>query len=89
MKNRYDVLKANEKKVRNSIETRTNSDDKRIEKYQAKIASIKYKRTVFISKQNNKLTDIRSLIKNEQERIFKDMAEEDFNKTHYDGKVKK
>jgi len=78
--NRYDNLMAQAKKYRNNIDNRTTKDDNKIKKLQSQILAIKYKREVYITKQNNKLTDVNSLISNEQNRILKDKVEEEYDK---------
>lgn len=75
---RYDRLQAKAKKVRNDIDSRNTTDDTRIKKLQTKILDIKYKREVYITNKNNKLTDLNSLIANEQNRILKDKLQEEY-----------
>ena len=76
--NRYDRLQAKAKKVRNKVDSRNTRDDARIKKLQTKILDIKYKREVYMTNKNNKLTDLTSLITNEQNRILKDKIQEDY-----------
>ena len=78
--NRYDNLMAQAKKYRNNIDNRTTKDDNKIKKLQSQILTIKYKREVYITKQTNRLTDVNSLIANEQNRILKDKVEEEYDK---------
>lgn len=73
--NRYDALQAKAKKLRTKAEKRNARDDEKVRELNTKIASIKYKRTVFNTEINNKLTDVTSLIVNEQNRILKDKAD--------------
>ena len=75
---RYDRLQAQAKKVRNQIDSRNTRDNARINKRQTEILDIKYKREVYIAKQNNKLIDLNSLIANEQNRILKDKLQEEY-----------
>ena len=76
---RYDRLQAKAKKVRNQIDSRNTRDNARINKRQTEILDIKYKREVYITNKNNKLTDLNSLIANEQNRILKDKIEEEYD----------
>lgn len=76
---RYDRLQAQAKRVRNNIDHRNTTDDARIKRLQTEILNIKYKREVYIAKQNNKLIDLNSLIANEQNRILKDKLEEEYD----------
>ena len=76
---RYDRLQAQAKRVRNQIDSRNTTDDARIKKLQTEILNIKYKREVYITNKNNKLTDLNSLIANEQNRILKDKLEEEYD----------
>jgi hypothetical protein len=76
---RYDRLQAQAKKVRNQIDSRNTTDDARIKKLQTEILNIKYKREVYIANKNNKLTDLNSLIANEQNRILKDKLQEEYD----------
>lgn len=76
--NRYDRLQAKAKKVRNQIDSRNTRDNARINKRQTEILDIKYKREVYITNKNNKLTDLNSLITNEQNRILKDTIKEEY-----------
>lgn len=78
--NRYDNLMAQAKKYRNNIDNRTTKDDNKIKKLQSQILAIKYKREVYITKQTNRLTDVNSLIANEQNRILRDKVEEEYDK---------
>lgn len=78
--NRYDNLMAQAKKYRNNIDKRTTRDNNAINKLQSQILAIKYKREVYITKQNQKLTDVNSLIANEQTRILKDKLGDDYDK---------
>ncbi len=78
---RYDRLQAQAKRVRNNIDGRNTRDDARIKKLQTEILNIKYKREVYITKQNNKLTDLTSLISNEQNRILRDKINEEYEQT--------
>ena len=91
--NRYDRLQAKAKKVRNQVDGRNTRDDARIKKLQTKILDIKYKREVYMTNKNNKLTDLTSLITNEQNRILKDKIQEDYetnvSTTSTSGKNKK
>lgn len=87
--NRYDRLQAKAKKVRNQIDSRNTTDDARIKKLQTEILDIKYKREVYITNKNNKLTDLNSLIANEQNRILKDTIKEDYENTINNQKPKK
>jgi hypothetical protein len=91
--NRYDRLQAKAKKVRNQVDGRNTRDDARIKKLQTKILNIKYKREVYMTNKNNKLTDLTSLITNEQNRILKDKIQEDYetnvSTTSTPGKTKK
>ena len=76
---RYDRLQAQAKKVRNQIDSRNTRDNARINKRQTEILDIKYKREVYITNKNNKLTDLNSLIANEQNRILKDKLQEEYD----------
>lgn len=76
-KNRYDALQAKAKKLRTKAEKRNAKDNESVRALNTKIATIKYKREVFNTKINNELTDITSLIINEQNRILKDKIDID------------
>ena len=76
--NRYDRLQAKAKKLRNKSEKRNARDSERIRELNARIATIKYKKEVFNTNNNNKLTDIESLITNEQNRILKDKLQVEY-----------
>lgn len=76
-KNRYDALQAKAKKLRTQIEKRNAKDNETIRALNAKIETIKYKKTVFNTKINNQLIDVTSLILNEQNRILKDKVDID------------
>lgn len=77
--NRYDRLQAKAKKVRNKIDSRNTTDEAKIKRLQTEILNIKYKREVYITNKNNKLTDLNSLIANEQNRILKDKLQEEYD----------
>ena len=87
--NRYDRLQAKAKKLRNEIDSRNTRDDAKIKKLQTDILNIKYKREVFITNKNNKLTDVTSLITNEQNRILKDTIKEEYETNVTNNKTKK
>ena len=77
--NRYDRLQAQAKKQRNKIDARRVKDDKlktkkenKIKRLRTEILEIGYKNTVYCENINRKLTDINSLILNEQNRIIAD-----------------
>lgn len=76
-KNRYDALQAKAKKLRTQVEKRNAKDNETIRALNAKINTIKYKKEVFNTKINNELTDVTSLIINEQNRILKDKVDID------------
>lgn len=76
--NRYDNLQAKAKRLRNKSEKRNARDTERIRALNAKISSIKYKKEVFNTNINNKLTDVESLIANEQNRILRDKIQVDY-----------
>jgi hypothetical protein len=76
--NRYDNLQAKAKRLRNKSEKRNARDTERIRALNAKISTIKYKKEVFNTNINNKLTDVESLITNEQNRILRDKIQVDY-----------
>ena len=76
--NRYDNLQAKAKRLRNKSERRNARDTERIRALNAKISTIKYKKEVFNTNINNKLTDVESLIANEQNRILRDKIQVDY-----------
>lgn len=78
-KNRYDALQAKAKKLRTQVEKRNAKDNETIRALNAKIETIKYKKTVFNTKINNQLIDVTSLIANEQNRILKDKIDTDYS----------
>lgn len=76
--NRYDNLQAKAKRLRNKSEKRNARDTERIRALNARISTIKYKKEVFNTNINNKLTDVESLIANEQNRILRDKLQVDY-----------
>ena len=79
--NRYDNLQAKAKKLRLKIEKRTQKatiQNKKIEEkitdLRTKSREVSYKKNVYCETINNKLKDVNSLIRNEQERISSDMV---------------
>lgn len=76
--NRYDHLQAKAKRLRNRSEKRNARDTEKIRALNAKISTIKYNKEVFNTNINNKLTDVESLIANEQNRILKDKIQVDY-----------
>lgn len=79
--NRYDNLQAKAKKLRLKIEKRTQKatiQNKKIEEkitdLRTKSREVSYKKNVYCETINNKLKDVNSLIRNEQERISNDMV---------------
>lgn len=76
--NRYDALQAKAKKLRTKSEKRNARDNEAIRELNAKISTIKYKKEVYNTEINNKLTDVMSLIANEQNRILKDKIDVDY-----------
>lgn len=76
MFNRYDDLKAKQKKLKNKIYKRTVKDNFKIEKLKARIDKVKYGKNLYCNKINNQLKDVDSLIENETNRIFIDYKEQ-------------
>lgn len=81
IKNRYDYLQARAKKLRLKIEKRTQKAnlqnkkiDEQIANLRTKSREVSYKKTVYCETINNKLKDVTSLIRNEQERISNDLT---------------
>ena len=77
--NRYDRLQAKAKKLRNKTDKKTVKANKKVNDLEAKIKQIRtnilninYKKNVYIENIGRKLTDVNSLILNEQNRIIAD-----------------
>lgn len=80
IKNRYDYLQAKAKRLRLKIEKKTQKAnlqnkkiDEQIANLRTKSREVSYKKNVYCETINNKLKDVNSLIRNEQERISNDM----------------
>ena len=72
MKNRYDMLMAKATKLRNKIYNKNTNANVRIERLKSQIKTIQNNKNVYCEKLNNQLTDVNSLIQNEQRRIIRD-----------------
>ena len=70
--NRYDMLMAKATKLRKKIYNKNTNANVRIEKLNAQIKTIQNNKNVYCEKLNNQLTDVTSLIQNEQRRIMED-----------------
>ena len=82
--NRYDNLQAKAKKLRLKIEKKnqkaalqTKKIEETIDNLRTKSREVSYKKNVYCQLINNKLKDVTSLIRNEQERISSDLVGEE------------